>query len=211
MGQNMSGSERWWIVLPLLLTGSLSAQTAHAKSHCWKFTEFFSNADGTVQFIEWQEACTPPGTAEWQTLNQLVTSNESSFRLQSNLDDGIDTTDRWMLAGTTAFASLPGAPAPDFILPDGFINPAGDTIRYRTTIDIVDLPAGLLPTDGVTSVHRDPQTGALSLGPNDPINFADETGSVAVPAIPALGAAGLVVLAVCSLLLGLRVLRRKAV
>ena len=198
----------------LLLAAGLAclpAASAHAKSHCWKFTEFFSNSDGSVQFIEWQEACEPPGEAEWQTLNQPVEGNAGLFLLDANLDNSINTADRWMLAATPAYASLPGVPAPDFVMPEGFLDPAGDTIRYRTVLDIVTLPPGLLPTDGVNSVHRDLETGLLSTGPNNPINFADESGSVVLPAIPAIGPLGLVALAALGMLLGVSALRRTAV
>ena len=197
----------------LLLAGGLAVllpQAVHAKSHCWKFTEFFSSADGSIQFIEWQEACTPPGQAEWVTLNNPVTGDAGTFLLDKNLDNSVDTTDRWMLAATDGFAALPGAPTPDFSMPAGFIDFTGDTIRYRNTLDIVTLPPGLMPTDGVSSVHRDPETGELSVGLNNPINFADETGVIRVPGIPAVGTLGLVGLAALGMLLGLRALPRRA-
>lgn len=187
----------------------LLASGSHAKSHCWKFTEFFSSADGSIQFIEWQEACTPPGEGEWQTQNQPVESDSDLFLLDKNLDDTANTANTWMLAATPGFAALPGAPPPDFLMPEGFLDPGGDTIRYRTTFDIVTLAPGLLPTDGVTSVHRDPETGELTTGPNDPINFAGDVGFVTLPSVPGLGPVGLVALAMLGMGLGLHFLRRK--
>jgi hypothetical protein len=209
----MRGSLRR-VVGPLLLSLGFVcflAAAAHGKSHCWKFTEFFSNADGSIQFIEWQEACTPPGEAEWQTLNEPVASNAGVFLLDKNLDDNTNTADTWMLAATQSFADLPGAPTPDFLMPEGFIDPGGDTIRYRTTLDIVTLPPGLMLTNGVTSVHRNPETGELSTGPNNPINFAGEVGFVTVTSVPAIGPLGLAALAALGMLLGVRRLRRKGV
>lgn len=153
------------------------ALPAHAKNHLWRFTEFFSNADGTIQFIEMQECC--GSDVEVQMGSTSITSNASTYNFPNNLV-GL-TAHRWVLIATAGFAALPGAPTPDYIMPAGFFDPAGDTLRYRGTTDLVVLAPGALPLDGVNAIDRDITNGDLSVAVNSPINFAGETGSVTVP------------------------------
>jgi hypothetical protein len=147
---------------------------AHAKSHLWRFTEIFSSADGTVQFVE-MRVTDPAGTGEWNISGMELSSNANSYFFPNDLPQE-NTFERWMLVATQAFADLPGAPTPDFILPESFFDPAGDELRYRQTRDILTIPAGTMPTDGVHSLERD-----LSTPVNSPTNFAGDTGSVVVP------------------------------
>jgi hypothetical protein len=96
----------------------------------------------------------------------------------------------------TAAAALPGVPAPDYIIPDGIIDPDGDTVVwwfYQT----IDIPPGVMPTNGIDSITVvDPNAPTYSVGTNSPTNFAGETGTVVLPiAIPVWPAWGLPVLA----------------
>ena len=151
----------------------LFAQPAAAKSHLWKFTEVFSNASGSVQFIE-MFVFDPAGTAETQLKNFPLTSNSHTFIFPNNLP-AQNTFHTWILIATPAFAALPGAPVPDFIIPANFFDPAGDELRYRTILDILPLPAGALPVDGIHSRLRDGTTAV-----NSPTNFAGVEGSIDV-------------------------------
>ncbi len=162
-----------------------AAADAGAKNHLWRFTEFFSNADGTIQFIEMQECC--GSDAETRMSNTFIASDSATYPFPNDLSG--PTGHRWILIATAGFASLPGAPTPDYVMPDGFFDPAGDTLRYRGMTDVVDLLPGALPLDGVQGLDRDPGAGTLGVAVNSPINFAGETGSVTVPpAVPGLGA-----------------------
>ena len=143
-------------------------QPAGAKSHLWKFTEVFSNADGSVQFIE-MFVFDPAGTGEWVIQGQRLASDANVFIFPNNLPME-NTFERWLLIATPAFAALPDAPTPDFIIPPQFFDPAEDELRYRTALDILPLPPGAVPLDGIQSYRRNGTTAV-----NSPINFAGET------------------------------------
>src|SRR5262245_8401973 len=163
--------------------GLLSASPAHAKNHLWRFTEVFSNADGTIQFIEMQECC--GSDAEIQMASTSITSNAATYNFPNNLPG--PTAHRWIVIATQGYAQLPGAPAPDYVMPDRFFNPAGDTLRYRGVTDMIQFAAGELPTNGISSLQRDLQTGMTTVGVNNPINFAGQTGTInAATAVPAV-------------------------
>jgi hypothetical protein len=159
---------------------------AVAGAHTWDVWELFSNASGTIQFIELKE--TGGGNFERGIGGLTVTSNTSTFTIPSNLTS--DTGFKHLLFATASFASLPGAPTPNYIIPGNFFSVTADTIRYNP-YDFWSFTAGQLPTDGINSRQRD----CLSC-PNSPTNFAGQTGSVnanpppaAPPGVPD-GAAG---------------------
>jgi hypothetical protein len=160
-------------LLVLCLFAVLGAPPASAKSHLWKFTEVFSNADGSVQFIE-MFVFDPAGTAETQLKNFPLSSNANVFVFPNNLPNE-NTFQRWILIATPAFAALPGVPVPDYIIPASFFDPAGDELRYRTMLDILPLAPGALPVDGIHSLMRDGTTEI-----NSPTNFAGVEGSIDV-------------------------------
>jgi hypothetical protein len=166
------------------------AEPAHAKSHLWRFTEVFSSADGSVQFIE-MKVFDPAGTGEWVIQGMELASDANSYLFPNNLPEE-NTFERWMLIGTQAFADLSGAPTPDFIIPEDFFDPAGDELVYRQFRDTLTIPPETMPTDGVHSLEREFSSGDLSTPVNSPTNFAGETGSVTLPIpVPSLAAWGL--------------------
>lgn len=166
-----------WAVLSAAL---IAGGPASAKNHLWRFTELYSNANGTIQFIEMQECC--GSNVETQMASADLVSNAHVYQFPNNLVG--PTAHTWILIATAGFAALPGAPTPDFIIPDGFFDPAGDTLRYRFGTDIVTIDSGELPTDGVHSLERVGFSGSeFVVGVNSPINFAGETGSVSIPAV----------------------------
>ena len=160
-------------LLALCFAFVLFPEPVLAKAHLWKFTEVFSNADGSVQFIE-MFVFDPAGTAETQLMGHLLRSNTQTYVFPNDLPDQ-NTFHTWILIATPAFATLPGAPAPDYVIPPNFFDPAGDQLRYRTTLDILSLPAGAFPVDGITSYLRDGSTAV-----NSPQNFAGGEGSIDV-------------------------------
>jgi len=180
--------------LALLLPAS-----AAAKAHHWRFSEFFSNADGSVQFVELVECC---GSGE--------ETNISGWELRSNANTWIfphdlsgDTTHQHLLVATQSFAELPGAPTPDFIIPPQFFDPASDQLTYRVHDTVV---VTAMPVDGLHSVDRD---GNVRV--NDPTNLAGETGTIglATPTAPALEPASLGVLVLALAWLGSRLAFRR--
>jgi hypothetical protein len=186
--------------------GLLPASTAHAKNHLWRFTQVFSNAAGTIQFIEMQECC--GADEETQMGSTSITSNAATYNFPNNLSG--PTGHRWLLIATQGFAHLPDAPAPDYIMPDGFFNPFGDALRYRGVTDMIQFAAGELPTDGINSIQRDLQTGMTTVGVNSPINFAGQSGTVnAATAVPAADPLVLTTIALALLGIGVVHLRRR--
>lgn len=148
-----------------------------AGAHTWDVNEMFSNADGTIQFIELREA--GGGTGEIGVGGHLLTSNTGSFLITNNVAS--PTSFKHILFGTAAFAALPGAPTVDYTIPANFFSINGDTITYNP-YDSRTFGPGALPTDGVRSLNND-----LTTGINSPTNYAGQTGSVnAAPAPPAV-------------------------
>ncbi|HEY3179859.1 MAG TPA: hypothetical protein VGL25_13365 [Casimicrobiaceae bacterium] len=176
----------------LFLTGQASAAF-----HLFRIDELYSNADGTVQFIELKESTGSDFESFWQ--GQTLTSTQGTttriFTFPANLPS-TQTASRSVLIATPAFAALAGV-TPDFVVAAPFLFPGGGTINYAG-VDSVSY--GPLPNDGVTSVNRNGVSA-----PNSPTNFAGQTGSLAAPApppaaatsvIPTLGTAGLSLLAI---------------
>ena len=106
---------------------------------------------------------------------------------------------------TAAFASLPGAPAPDYIIEDGFLPTNGDTLEYWSYIQATwTYGPTQMPLDGVRSLNADHTTGA-----NSPTNYAGDTGSIDVTPIPAASTWGLVTLVLAVLAAGTMALRAR--
>jgi hypothetical protein len=145
---------------------------AEAKSHLWKFKEVFSSADGAIQYIE-MDVPDPSGTEEWVTGGQRLESRGHVLVIPNDLPR-VNTADRSMLFATPAFTALPGAPAPDFTIPAGFFDPAGDELRYRFVLDVMTLAPGQVPTDGLHALQR--SDGSTPV--NSPENFAGATATI---------------------------------
>ena len=172
--------------LGLLALGSfvLGGVPVLAGAHTWDVFEIFSNADGTIQFVELREMNGTDG--ETGVGGGTLTSNANVFDIPNNVAS--PTGFRHILFGTAGFAALfatlPGAPAPDFIIPDQFFSVNGDTLRY-TPYDMISFGAGQLPTDGSLSLNRSGLT--LVTGTNSPENYAGQTGAIdASPPPPAV-------------------------
>jgi hypothetical protein len=158
------------VAFALLLGNAPSARCA---SHLWVVNEVFSNADGSVQFIEMH---VPTSAAdETQISNRWLRSNATGqqYDFSQNLPPG-STAFAYMLLATQSFAGLPGAPTPDHIIPANFFSTTTDSLRYwlYVTGDLGISP-GEVPLDGVSSLQRDGSTAT-----NSPTNFNGETGSI---------------------------------
>jgi chitodextrinase len=164
-------------VLGLAWSGS-----ALAYFHLWRINEIYSNADGTVQFLELN--CASPScssetvaTAAPITITPAGGGSNHVFNFPTNLVPpnfpAPPALNQKLLLATQGFANL-GVVTPNFIIPDGFLFINGGTINFGG-FDIV--PYSALPTDGVLSVSRAGVTAT-----NSPTNFAGATGSVTPPA-----------------------------
>jgi len=174
-----------------------SAAPVLAGSHLWVINEVFSNADGTVQFVEMHVPTT--ASNEYRLSGKYVrsTATPNRYDFWTDLPAG-STSLAYLLLGTAGFAALPGAPTPDHIVPPGFFDTDADTVLWWTygTGDM-SFSSGELPLDGIDSLDR---FGATAQ--NSPTNFAGESGSVDASAsdVPATSQWGLLIMAV--LLLG---------
>ena len=157
-----------------------------AAFHLWDVNELYSNADGTIQFIEMHVPATEPFNNNEHFVNGTMFSSTNgpitnTFTMDHNLDTSIPTGGRYFLVGTSGFAAAPGAVTPDFTMPDGFLFTSGGFLTYQdpntATLDSISYNA--LPL-GILSRNRDGSNGI-----NSPTNFAGQTGSI-VP-LPAAG------------------------
>jgi len=174
-------------LLPLL--SLLGTRPAHACAHQWRFNELFSNSDGRIQFIEMQECCGFTGEVFVGSKWVLAVHANHKYTFPHILTG--NTAHRYLLLGTQGFASIPGAPAPDFIIPDGFLPVDGDTLEWWM------YPNGTrsytaLPHDGMTALEVGPGPDGISgtaddqneTAQNSPTNFAGATGSINVTGVP---------------------------
>ncbi|MCA9292091.1 MAG: hypothetical protein KDA25_13245 [Phycisphaerales bacterium] len=143
---------------------------ASAGSHLWDFSQVFSNADGTVQFIELHEVTGANGETQLagKSIFSDVTGNQFTFPTNLQPPTGF----KYLLLATQDYADLPGAPTPDFIIPAGFFAAGGDVLRYHV-YDTWSIPAGAVPLDCVHSLTRH-QGAAVNFA----TNFAGASGSV---------------------------------
>jgi hypothetical protein len=147
---------------------------ARAGQHTWDVNEVFSNADGTVQFIELREANGTNGETGVGNQTMFSATGPKSFAIGAGAVVA-PTGNKFYLLGTAAFQALPGAPPVDATIPAGvlpfFFVPAGDTVTYGP-YDSLAFPGGI-PTDGIESFSE----GGI-VATNSPTNYAGTTGSV---------------------------------
>jgi hypothetical protein len=163
-----------------------AAGPASAASHLWRFHEFYSSSDRKVQFIEMHEIggsqIETNISEHWYATNGF--NQDHSQLLGSDLPFG--TAFKKFLVGSESYAALEGVPEPDYVLPDGFLDPDGDTVVWWFYQTIV-IPPGVMPSDGYNSITVvDPAAPTYSVGPNSPTNFAGETGSIPASAVPSV-------------------------
>jgi len=173
----------------LTVSLSLIAPAAFAGAHTWDIWEVFSNASGTIQFVEMKD---PIGTAEDFIGGHQIRGNPSGalYTIANSLSGA--TNNKFWLVATPAFAALPGAPVPDEIKPSGFLFAVSDTSVDYVSLDTMTWAAGALPLDGIHSLQRPGMNLAPVSVVNSPTNFHGDTGSVnAAPPIP--GVPGLTV------------------
>ena len=190
---------KFFTLLVVFISGT---SVAHATFHRWEITELFSNADGSIQFIELFET---KGDIEQNLLftdgaelssTDGLTTNSMTF--PSDLPS-IDTANKFFLIATAGFEGLAGAVTPDYIMADGFLFTGGGTVNFGPGVSF--LPHGALPTDGILSFIT-----AGGTGTNSPTNFAGDTGSIDASAVVPVPAAAWLF---CSGLIGMVAIARR--
>ena len=167
-----------WIAVTSVFTGGASATY-----HTFRINELYSNPSGTVQFIEFKEVF-GLGGQQFVTLAPDIKSTANDFIFPTNLPNGT-TGNKSFILGTAGYAAIAGAPAPDYIIPANFFNPAGDTLQYGSTgpDGIVDTTTfGTVLSGSNQSLNRVGTFGnTFTAATNTPTNFAGATGSVPEP------------------------------
>lgn len=164
-----------------ILTLTISSLQVEAGGHTWRIKEVFSNASGTVQFIELVETCGTPN--ETGLIGHNVKANTNSIPLTANLPPG-SSANKHILFGTANLPSF-GGPTPDYIIPANFISLTGVTLEYTPQHTCI-VASGVIPADGSNSLNRAagcnlatcPTTVAL----NSPTNLAGQSSPVNAPA-----------------------------
>jgi serralysin len=142
-----------------------------AAFHLWTITEVYSDASGSLQFIELVDNFGSQNFVGGQTFQLSNAGNTitHSYNFTTSLpSDGPGTH---LLLGTAGIQAA-GGPAPDFIIPNNFIFTAGGNISFFNASGT--FPA--LPTDGNLSYTWGGGTAA-----NTPENFGGQIGHVTVP------------------------------
>jgi hypothetical protein len=175
-------------VCGLLLLAVMGAGTAFAASHLWTIEEVYSNADGSIQFVEMYNCC---ASNESNLIGKDVRSTAHAYFFPGNLPPN-STTDKHILLATSGFAALPGAPAPDHIIPANFFSLVADEVRWWDYVmpdSELHFTAGQLPTNGFHSLNQ-LGNGSGATAPATPTNFAGATfappgvGNLTVAKIP---------------------------
>ena len=155
---------------------------AQADFHRWDINELFSNADGSIQFIEFFESEGSNGenllfsSSDAALLSSISGSTTLSMSFPNDLPSTV-TENKFFLIATAGFAGLAGlagAVTPDYIMTDGFLFIGGGSVVYSDVDGPLDtVTHGALPIDGILSINA-----AGSTGTNSPTNFAGDMGSI---------------------------------
>ncbi len=164
---------------------------AEANVHLWHVKEVFTNATGTVQFIEMFDSFSGENFLAGTTLQSNSDGVIKNFVFPSNPVGS--TTNKHLLIATPGFGSLPGAVTPDFTFDQSttpftlpFFNPNATniTITFTGSFDSMTFTGASLPKNGINSLTDAGATGfppgstSISSGVNSPTNFANASGSV---------------------------------
>ena len=142
-----------------------------ASFHLWQLSELYSNADGTVQFIELTALAGGQQFVMGHTITSTMDGSTQSFTFNANLPG--DTAGKTLLIGTAAVAALSGV-TPDYVVPDGFLFTTNGMLNWAEGADSWSYAA--LPLDGMHALLRSGGTAV-----NSPRNFAGTTGILSLP------------------------------
>jgi serralysin len=179
-----SDSPKLYLAISLAIALSLggASPTARAAFHLWQIQEVFTNASGTVQFIEMHD-------------NNLGETSTNGFTLSANSDGNVKTialttlahpTPGSLLFATSGFGSLAGGVTPDFTFSSApFFNPNATniSISFSGSGDSISFTGASLPKNGINSLTDTNLYAAQNLvsGTNSPMNLLGNLGSVNVP------------------------------
>jgi cyclophilin family peptidyl-prolyl cis-trans isomerase/methionine-rich copper-binding protein CopC len=137
--------------------------------HLYRINELYSNADGSIQYVELVGLANNQQFLAAHTLTSTQGGVTRSFTFPANLSSSA-TLNKSVLIATQAFANL-GLVTPDYILPTPFLFTDGGTVNFAESSSIVTYAA--LPTDGSQSIDANAVPGT-----NSPTNFAGASASI---------------------------------
>jgi hypothetical protein len=151
-----------------------AATSAQAAFHLWEIQEVYSNADGSVQFIEMFNFS---NNENFISSYKLETDSDGSFKsytFPTSIPTEIATANKRLLIATPGFAAIANV-TPDYTLPSGlFFNPNATniTISFDGSGSLLSSMGGTFPKDGALSLT---QSGTAT---NSPTNLQGVTGFV---------------------------------
>jgi len=174
--------------LALFLSFGGAKPSAHAGFHLWQVKEVFTNASGSVQFVEMFDSFSGEVFTNGFTLTANSDGNIKTFTFPSNLSG---STPGSLLIATTGFGSLSGGITPDFTFSQGgvsgtFFNPNATNLSFTFSGsgDSMSFAGASLPKDGFNSLTDagasgiPPGTPNISSGGNSPVNLSGNKGQV---------------------------------
>lgn len=150
---------------------ALLTRPAFADFHLWVINEVFSDADGTVQFIE---LTTTAGGQDALSGHSLVSTdanqNQKTFDFLTDLSG--TTTNGSVLIATEGFTTLTGLTA-DYIIEDNFLPITGGSLDFAEGTSLFDYTQPVLPLNGEQSIDADAQPQTAT-----PTNFSGMSAMV---------------------------------
>lgn len=160
------------------LAAAMITSPAQAAFHLWTIREIYTDASGSLQFIELFTSSSGQSVVNSQSIS-VVGGN--TFTLPNSGLAG-NTANRALLFGTAGLQAA-GGPVPDYIIPNNFLFLGGGTVNF---FGANSGPYTALPTDGNLS-----RTWTGGNAVNSPQNYAGTVGHVVVPEPGALALLGL--------------------
>ena len=133
-------------LLAFILLLAVSAEASH---HSWRFSEAYSNTDGTLQFVEMVSNADGHDkiTCCRVVAGNKMTGVDTPYSFPQNLPTS-STNGKSMLLATATFEATYGI-TPDYIIPDNFLTVTSGDVFYNDTLSWDNLP-----TDGVNSLQK---------------------------------------------------------
>jgi hypothetical protein len=170
----------------------LAATPAQAFFHEWEIKEVYTNADGSMQYVELQAFLS---TEIFATGAQIVATSDGDTRTFTFPGDlpAVNTLNRHLLIASPGFERLAGAVTPDFYLPSGlFFDPGAASITITINhpslpgIDTMTFAGASLPTNGRdsltdTTIHT--PTTTLVASQSSPTNYNGAAGALPLDVI----------------------------
>jgi hypothetical protein len=155
---------------------------AAAAVHLWKINEVYSNADGTIQYIELTTSFDFQNIFSGTSLTS--TNGTATQSVTFNQNTSTATANKTYLIGTPGFAAL-NLVTPDFTIPAGFLYLTNGTVNFGS-FDSATYTS--LPTDGTTSLNRASfvSSSIATQAVNSPKNFAGQMGTIMSATVPGM-------------------------